>query len=681
MYFLWILEINLKGSYSQQFLYVFLNMDRSYFSSSIQDFILTNEDKILGTLLSSEKIFSITPKTTYAWKGEISILQNSLVGIDGYIHFEYVIPRMGKRVDVLLVIKNIIFIIEFKVGSDSYDSSSITQLVDYALDLKNFHEGSHHQIICPILICNEAKDSTFSLTHGEDNILETILSNGNNLNVLIKRVVANASNKTSDIDHNEWLKSVYKPTPNIIEAAQALYEGHAVDEISRSDAGATNLTITSDEIGEIIIRSKENKDKAICFVTGVPGAGKTLVGLNIATDKSEAIGLGKETIFLSGNGPLVKVLSEALARDKVANAKLKGETYKVSDARREVKKFIQNIHHFRDDNLHNTEAPFEKVVIFDESQRAWNQKKLQTKMKEKGHNIEMSEPDLLISEMDRHDDWCVIVCLVGGGQEINLGEAGISTWIESMDTKYKDWKVYVSDKINNPEYSWGYSFDQILSSPRTTISKDLHLAVSLRSFRSENLSDYVNEVIAGNISKALELKKTLSDYPVQITRSLSSAKLWLKDHARGSERYGLVAEANAIRLKPDGVFVKSEIDPANWFLADKDDVRSSYYLEDVATEYDVQGLELDWVCVCWDASMRRINNEWELYKFVGTKFQKRSQEHQRKYLLNAYRVLLTRARQGLIIFVPEGDIEDKSRNPKFYDGTYEYLISCGFDEL
>ena len=255
------------------------------------------------------------------------------------------------------------------------------------------------------------------------------------------------------------------------------------------------------------------------------------------------------------------VLSEALARDKVVNANIRGETYKISDARREVKRFIQNIHHFRDDNLNNTEAPFERVVIFDESQRAWDQKKLQTKMKEKGHHIEMSEPDLLISEMDRHEDWCVIVCLVGGGQEINLGEAGISTWIESMDTKYTDWKVYLSDQIKNPEYSWGYSFEQILSSSRTTISKELHLAVSLRSFRSENLSNYINEIISGNVSKAIELKETISDYPVRITRSLNSAKTWLREQARGSERYGLVAEANAIRLKPDGVFVKSEIDP------------------------------------------------------------------------------------------------------------------------
>ena len=656
-------------------------MKRSYFSSSINDFTKIHENEILGELTSSETIFDITPKTTYAWQEEISLLQNSLEAFDGYIHFEFVIPRMGKRADVLLVIKNVIFIIEFKVGSKKYDSSSITQLEDYTLDLKNFHEGSHEQIVCPILVATNSDESRSNIEINKKGFFEPILTNGSNLKEIIKGVIEKTFDKTEDINHEDWLKSTYKPTPNIIEAAQALYEGHSVNEISRSDAGAINLTTTSDEIAKIILKAKENKEKAICFVTGVPGAGKTLVGLNIATDKSKAIGLGKETVFLSGNGPLVKVLSEALARDKVEKASRKGEVYKISDSRREVKKFIQNIHHFRDDNLNNSNAPFEKVVVFDESQRAWDQKKLQSKMKEKGHNINMSEPDLLISEMDRHQDWCVIICLVGGGQEINGGEAGISTWIESMDNKYKDWKVYLSNQIKNPEYSWDYSFDQILSSPRTTISNDLHLSVSLRSFRSENLSTFMNEVIAGNSLKAGELKETISDYPVCITRSLSTAKKWLKNNARGSERYGLVAEANAIRLKPDGVFVKSEIDPAKWFLADKDDVRSSFYLEDVATEYVVQGLELDWVCLCWDASLRRINNDWELYKFVGSKFQKRTKDNQKKYLFNAYRVLLTRARQGLVVYVPTGNSMDKTRDPSFYDGTYEYLLNCGFSEI
>ena len=659
-------------------------MSRSYSYRTLQAFHETDPQIILGELTDAES-FDINTRTTAAWKGEIALIQETLDGVDGHIHLEYIIPRMGKRVDVLLIIQNIIFLLEFKVGTDTYDAAAVNQLIDYALDMQNFHEGSHDQIICPILIATEAEEVSIDLILSNDQIFEPILSNGNNLKQIIELALSKTTNITPSINHDDWFVKSYKPTPNIIEAAQALYNDHDVTEISRSDAGATNLTDTSGEIQQIIKRAKEHNEKAICFVTGVPGSGKTLVGLNIATNKSNGIGAAGEIVFLSGNQPLVTVLSEALARDHVARAKEAGEPIAKADAIRLTKGFIQNIHHFRDDNLKTESAPHDRVVVFDESQRAWNKEKLQAFMKKNGNLKEefkeMSEPDLLISVMDRHQDWCVIVCLVGGGQEINKGEAGISTWIESMDTNFKDWKVYVSKEINEQDYSWGYSFDDILASERTSILENLHLSVSLRSFRSENLSNFINEVIAGNTHGAQNLRDSLTDYPICVTRSLPKAKEWLKNKARGSERYGLVAEANAIRLKPDGIFVKADIKAAHWFLADKDDVRSSYFLEDVATEYAVQGLELDWVCACWDAGLRRIDDEWEMYKFIGTKFTNRKAENERKYLMNAYRVLLTRARQGLIIFVPLGDNKDKTRDPSFYDGTYAYLLKCGFTEV
>ena len=371
-----------------------------------------SNEKILGQLVSSEKIFNITPKSTYAWEGEISILKNSLSDLSGFIHFEFMIPRVGKRVDVLIIIKNIIFIIEFKVGSESYDGTAITQVYDYALDLKNFHEGSHDKIILPILISTKAEDRKNHLVKSKDNIYDIIFSNGENINKIINQIL-DIYNTSKDIDHNLWLNSSYKPTPNIIEAAQALYEGHSVEEISRSDAGATNLSVTSNKLSKIILYSKKNKKKTICFVTGVPGAGKTLVGLNVATDQSESIGLGKETVFLS----------------------------------------------------------------------------------------------------------------------------------------------------------------------------------------------------------------------------------------------------------------------------DRSDVRSSYYLEDVATEYHIQGLELDWVCLCWDAGLRRNSDKWEFYRFLGNSYKKRNKEEEKKYLINAYRVLLTRARQGIVVFMPKGDISDPTRAPSYYNETYDYLLNCGFEEI
>ena len=654
-------------------------MKRSYYDDSIQRFLSRSSEEILGSITNSEKIFSITPKSTASWLVEINQLQSALKDISGHIHFEFVIPRMGKRADVILIIQNVIFILEYKAGSEDYDSASINQATDYALDLKNFHGGSHHEIICPILIASESENEEYFLECSEDLIYNTLLSNGSNINSIINTILRDAQNKTNIINHDEWLHSSYKPTPNIIEAAQALYEGNKVEEISRSDAGAKNLSITSDAIAKIITKSKNNNEKAIVFVTGVAGAGKTLVGLNIATDKSKAIGLEKETVYLSGNQPLVDVLSEALARDKIANLP-KGKKQSKDSALREVKKFIQIIHHFRDEYINNKDIPFEKVVVFDESQRAWDEKKLKSWMKtKKGKDIEMSEPDLLISVLDRHQDWCVIVCLVGGGQEINKGEAGLSTWIKSVDERYPDWKVYLSDQINNKEYSWGYDFKKIFSSSRSSINPDLHLSVSLRSFRSENLSNYINAIIDCDFEKALLLKETLKDYPLKITRNLTDAKQWLRKTARGSERYGLVAQTSELRLKAEGLFTKQKIDAAQWFLNDKKDIRSSFFLEDVATEFVVQGLELDWVGVCWDGSMRKIRDGWGLYQFKGAAYQKRKQEHEQKYLLNAYRVLLTRARQGLVIFIPNGDDSDHTRPTKFYDPTFEYLIKCGFE--
>lgn len=655
-------------------------MNRSYYHNSITNFLTTNPDEILGSITNSEKIFSITPNSTAAWLVEIVQLQKVLKDITGYIHFEFVIPRMGKRADVVLIIENVIFILEYKVGSEYYDAAAINQATDYALDLKNFHGGSHQQIICPILIATESKEKENLLECSEDLIYKTLLSNGSNIPSIIKDVLIDANNKTEVIDHEEWVHSSYKPTPNIIEAAQALYEGNKVEEISRSDAGAKNLSVTSDAIADIITKSKNNNEKSIVFVTGVAGAGKTLVGLNIATDKSRSVGLEeKESVFLSGNQPLVSVLSEALARDKIANQTKESKQSKKS-AKSEVSKFIQIVHHFRDEHIDNDDKPFEKVVVFDESQRAWDKQQLKSWMKrKKGRDIDISEPDLLISVMDRHQDWCVIVCLVGGGQEINKGEAGLSTWIKSMDENYPDWKVYVSDQINDEEYSWGYDFSKILNSSRSTLNPDLHLSVSLRSFRSENLSNYINAIIDCDVNKALTLKESLKDYPLKITRDINKAKEWLKSVARGTERYGLVAQTSDKRLQAEGVLLKDNIEVEHWFLADKDDIRSSFFLETVADEFIVQGLEIDWAGVCWDGSLRKIKEGWDYFNFVGSNYQKRKRIDSQKYLLNSFRVLLTRARQGLIIFIPKGNNSDHTRLTKFYDPTYEYLIDCGFE--
>jgi hypothetical protein len=416
----------------------------------------------------------------------------------------------------------------------------------------------------------------------------------------------------------------------------------------------------------------------------VPGAGKTLVGLHIANKFSDDTN-DLYSVFLSGNGPLVKILREALTRDKVKRDKELGIKTKKGVVFGAVKSKIQNVHNFRDDCLIDLETPpIEHVALFDEAQRAWTLEQTSNFMKRKKNrpNFNHSEPEFLISCLDRHRDWAVVVCLVGGGQEINTGEAGISEWIDSLQTSFKDWDVYISSRLSDSEYNAGETLNKLSSRTNLKYNDALHLSVSMRSFRAENVSLLIKQLLDLNIDEArLTLQNINSNYPIVITRDLSKAKEWLRGQARGSERYGIVVSSQAERLRPHSIFVKSPMNPIYWFLNDKDDVRSSYYLEDVATEFDIQGLELDWVCVTWDADFRYTDKGWHHWSFRGKRWQRIKKTERQNYLKNAYRVLLTRARQGMAIVVPEGNIEDHTRPPSFYDPTYKYLKEIGFKEL
>ncbi|MDP2363051.1 MAG: DUF2075 domain-containing protein [Ignavibacteria bacterium] len=660
-------------------------MNRAYYSDSIQKFLESTSEEIIGKL-SLNNEFSLEQTQKSAWSEEIKILKDILPVYknNGSIYLEFSIPRMGQRIDAVVLIESVIFVLEFKIGEKEYPSYAIDQVMDYALDLKNFHESSHKQFIVPILIATKAKNSysVIATTLQNDKLLLPIKSNVE----LLKQVIDDVLHfcEGVKIDRMQWEQGRYCPTPTIIEAAMALYNNHSVEDISRSDASAINLSQTSDEISNIIKFSKNNSRKSICFVTGVPGAGKTLVGLHIATthfDKSNDL----YSVFLSGNGPLVSILREALARDKVKRGKEKGGKIKKGEAMSEVKMFIQNVHNFRDECLVDiTSPPIEHVALFDEAQRAWNMEQTSNFMKRKKNrpNFNQSEPEFLISCLDRHKDWAVVVCLVGGGQEINTGEAGISEWINSLQTSFKEWDVYISSRLSDSEYNASETLNKLNSRTNVKYNDALHLSVSMRSFRAENVSLLIKQLLDLNIDDArITLKNIQSNYPIVITRDLSKAKHWLKQQARGSERYGIVVSSQAERLKPHAIFVKSPMDPIHWFLDGKDDVRSSYYLEDVATEFDVQGLELDWVCVTWDADFRYTAKGWEHWSFVGKRWNKIRKEERQKYLKNAYRVLLTRARQGMIIVVPTGDKEDHTRPPSFYDETFEYLNGLGFKQI
>ncbi len=684
-------------------------MLRYFYYNSIQSFISQSEEEIIGTMVMNSP-FSDDIEQKGAWSDEIQLLQNKLCQFDGYIFFEYSIPRLGKRVDVVLLIQGIVFCLEFKVGANVFERKDIEQVWDYALDLKNFHEASHDLTIVPILIATNSTEHSLKLTpsYYDDNIFEPLCSNGESLLYLLQKIIGI---KSQNKDLSGWADSRYSPTPTIIQAASALYLNHSVADITRTEASGENLQKTTDNVLNIIKYSRQNREKSICFVTGVPGAGKTLVGLNVAIEqfkKNEETSSNEErdlAVYLSGNGPLVDVLTEALARDtKKRKEQETGKRYNITDARREVSSFIQSIHHYRDFSLEIIKKPIlndeleidnekyknvadkwivEHVAIFDEAQRCWDKTHLSNWLKRKKNisDFPMSEAEFLIWSLNLRKDWAVIVCLVGGGQEINTGEAGIAEWISAIKNKFSDWNIFISSQLTEQEYAEGH-VNEILQSVKHQTNDDLHLAVSMRSFRAEKLNIFVHSLLDRDIFTARKIYSEISSrFPIILTRDLDKAKCWLRSKARGSERYGLVVSSQAARLKPLAIDVRCKPDTVHWFLDDINDVRSSQFLEDAASEFDVQGLELDYTCLVWDGDLRYSESGWIHKSFSNSKWRNINSRESQLYQINAYRVLLTRARQGMIICVPKGNDEDQTRLPEFYDTTYEYLKSLGLAEI
>ena len=653
-------------------------MQRSYYSARIREFLDEKPETLLGKLMVSDE-FSTTDLQKNAWRKEIDILQDQLRSVEnGDIAFEYTIPRMGHRIDVVCIIRGLIFLLEFKVGDSEYRKSTADQVMDYALDLKYYHELSADRYIIPISIPTEAPSVCNEVSFMEDKISNVLKCTKDNIGLTISSVLSSVQDQ--DLSIADWINSRYAPTPTIIEAAQAMYRNHSVKDISRNDAGAHNLTATTETINQIIDDCKRNHKKAICFVTGVPGAGKTLAGLNIANERHN-FDADEHAVFLSGNGPLVDILQAALAKDRSSRA---GIT--IAEAKKETKAFIQIIHRFRDEALTTNNPPAEKVAIFDEAQRAWNEESLTDFMKRKKgvDAFNQSEPEFLIRIMDRHQDWAVIVCLVGGGQEIYNGEAGIIDWFRALQKKFRNWHIYLSDKITDSEYVGNSSIEELLTGCSYSLRPALHLGVSLRSFRSEKLAEFVKLLLDNEPSAAAAVYSELSiHYPIILTRDLDKAKEWIRKKARGTERYGLLASSEGKRLRGIGIWVPSVINHVGWFLNEKDNVDSSYFLEVAASEFKVQGLEIDYSILAWDADLRRSGKGFDYFKFRGTRWNHVNNMQQQKYLKNAYRVLMTRARQGMIIFVPSGTDpeDDPTRDSAYYDDIYKYLRSCGIKEL
>lgn len=658
---------------------------RAYYAASIDAFRGDSDDTILGRLAASSS-FAIEPTQRDAWLAQISIMRAALAQTpgQGLIAFEFAVPRMGKRIDVVLVLGAAVYVLEFKVGQREFTADALNQVWDYALDLKNFHSTSHHATIVPVLVATDAENRGVQaiIRSDHDGVVRPLRATAGTLSELLRTVGAWCDGTA--IDARQWATGWYSPTPTIIEAALALYSGHRVEDISRREAEAINLTQTTAQIDEVIRQARAGQHKAICFVTGVPGAGKTLVGLDVATkhhDKASEL----YSVFLSGNGPLVKILCEALARDRAERSRSSSKRITLGEARSEVRAFIQNVHHFRDECIRDgTKPPIEHVALFDEAQRAWNKEQTASFMqRKKGHaNFAMSEPAFLVSCMDRHADWAVIVCLVGGGQEINTGEAGIGEWLRAIRSDFPRWHVHLSPHLTDSEYAAGDAIGLLAGHAHVQTHESLHLSVSMRSFRAEHVSAWVKAVLDIDRAAAASSFASIRDrYPVVLTRDLAKAKAWLRERARGNERYGLVVSSQAQRLKPHAIDVRVDIEPVHWFLHPREDVRSSYFLEDAATEFHVQGLELDWACVVWDGDYRYSTGGWQHWSFRGTRWQRINKDDRKAYLKNAYRVLLTRARQGMVVVVPAGDEADPTRSPGMYDATFEYLRELGVPVL
>ncbi len=704
------------------------------YASTISDFFCKSEEEIVYALMENSE-FSSTRRTTIdSWHEEVRTIRIALDSYKdhpGFIAFEYTIPRVGGRIDCIIGLKGILFVLEFKTGEEQSVDADKEQLIQYVTDLKNFHFESYDIPIAPIWVVPSAELDVCHITKPKTNklIFSTSTVCNNTIADCIHKVLSKDLGILDAIDMNNWLYSPYCPTTSIVDAARKLYANNTVENINRSDAKGEDLIRTTNTLLQLIEQAKARKEKYLCLITGVPGAGKTLIGLSVATmyHTEDNLKKGKEnrSVYLSGNRPLVMVLQEALARDAYARefarltnqygrkpkkSELKEENVTKTEIRSKIKQFIQLVPAWRkeylrgvlvdesggevkilknDNYLYNGEGdyfiPYDHVSIYDEAQRAWDKKENSSYIRKKEAHLrnfpEWSEPRFLISCMDRHPDWAVYICLIGNGQDINHGEAGTVEWIRSIK-HFSNWKTFAPlDIMNDPEVA------TILPEINIEYLDGLHLSTDLRSIRAENLACFVDDLLNFKREHAIELLKELHRYPIRITRDINKAKLWVKEHAREDERYGALASSKGQRLKPDALTLlppnSSEVEVTHWFLGDNKDVQSSYYMEEVATEFQVQGLELDWAIVAWDADMRfdSTTSSWKQYSFRGSKWMNINNEKIRKYQINAYRVILTRARRGMVIYVPKGNPEDHTRNPKFYDGTYQYFKQLGIQEI
>jgi len=647
---------------------------KSFYAAEATEFLERDSETILGSL--STRIGLIHQgderEQIKAWKRQIQILKEALstqLEITKWqIFIELPLQRLTRRIDTVLKIGNKIACVEFKIGANRINSSDVSQAVDYALCLRDFHSGSEGSTIVPILCAEKANlDEPHSLEEPVDLVTECILTNAQILKKCLRLVAREASGENDD--YLSYDQSSYNPTPNIVHAAQDLFAGHSVREIGRSDANADDLELTSLCLNQIAREAKLKNEKVICFVTGEPGSGKTLLGLNLAFASSEKANRGEAAALLSGNPPLVKVLQEAIAEDA---AKRRGITK--GAARQIAIQGLQNLLGFLRE--HKDDAPPEHVIIYDEAQRAWN-----AEVGKKLLGREASEPELFLEIMGRLS-WAFLVCLVGPGQEINRGEEGLPLWGQALASDENKWRVVTSQQcLDGTPTLPGLLKNISKSDLRFEVADELHLKTNLRVYRNSLHGDWVASLLNGKLSEAKKIAVKMESPPALITRDLDSAKRWLSKRVRGGHRAGLFSSSQAIRLLADGIPPSprsNELDAVvHWFLKPPSDFRSSNSLEKPLTEFVCQGLEIDYGCLCWGHDLIWDETNWLPRKMRSPKWTKRLESPASNFRINAYRVLLTRARAGLVIYVPKGAADDNTRDPHEADLIFEALLSSG----
>jgi hypothetical protein len=663
----------------------------AFYLASVTEFLSTSESELTGRLSTAYAQSGFSEQKTSqtrAWISDILKLQQTLqaaavarsASLLWSILLEFPIPRKGTRIDVILLAGDTIVLLELKTTTGGADA--VRQAEEYALLLHYFHQPSDQRrivafVVSSLVTRSSPKPQLFLPIREAAAYWIPPIEQVSWAALTQALVTLSIASTIPPIDAEGWNQGEYRPVPTIIDAALSLQSGLSIREIAHSQADRYDVDKLTRFIQICIDEAQREHRCAICFITGVPGSGKTLVGLNLAfSSKSQEDPIH----FMSGTGPLVKVLQAAMAAHHC-----KRTGVNAAEGRMKAKTLIENVHvfakYYAEENAER--APSNHVIIFDEAQRAWDRKQNFSKFAR-----DYSEPEMLLRIMERHPDWAVIIALVGGGQEINNGEAGLEEWGRALASAAKPWLVYAS-----PEALAGGSSvagSQLFSAvPEHHLDvraeKQLHLDVAVRSIKADAYSAWVNEVVSGNAEAASTLARS-KPFAVWLTRSLSDLRALLREQTMGESRCGLVASSGATRvraegLEPDSTF-HGEYPWHHWYLADRTDVRSSHQLEVFATEFEIQGLELDWIGLIWggDFIWSEARGAWLCRNFAHKRisaWSNQKNEHRQIYRRNAYRVLLTRARQGVVLYIPTGDAQDPTRSPTEFQETADFLVRCG----